>query len=136
MKILIAEDDPNLGEILKEYLEIKGYEPVLTRDGQEAIATFQKQKFDLCILDIMMPKKDGFAVGQEIRAMAPAVPFIFLTARSQQEDTLRGLQLGADDYIVKPFSIEELILRIEVFLKRSKKSTTSDQDLIQLSRFK
>lgn len=118
-KLLIAEDDPNLGEILKEYLEIKGYEPVLTRDGKEAVEAFKKDKFDLCILDIMMPRMDGFAVSRELRVLAPEVPFIFLTARSQQEDTIRGLQLGADDYIKKPFSMEELNLRLQAILRRA-----------------
>lgn len=133
-KLLIAEDDPNLGEILKEYLEIKGYEPVLTRDGQEAIEVFQQGKFDLCILDVMMPKKDGFAVGRELRAMSPQIPFIFLTARSQQEDTLQGLQLGADDYIKKPFSMEELHLRLQAILRRSE-SALSHKQVYELGDF-
>lgn len=118
-KLLLAEDDPNLGEILKEYLELKGYEPTLTRDGLEAIETFRNHSFDLCILDIMMPKKDGFAVAKEIRSINANIPFIFLTARSQQEDTLRGLKLGADDYIKKPFSMEELSLRLMAILRRA-----------------
>ena len=116
--LLIAEDDPNLGQILKEYLELKGYQATLTRDGQEAITSFKANKYDLCLLDVMMPKKDGFAVGKEIRAINPDIPFIFLTARSQQEDTLKGLQLGADDYIKKPFSMEELTLRLQAILRR------------------
>ena len=117
--LLIAEDDPNLGQILKEYLELKGYKATLTRDGQEAITSFKSNKYDLCLLDVMMPKKDGFAVGKEIRAISPDTPFIFLTARSQQEDTLKGLQLGADDYIKKPFSMEELTLRLQAILRRA-----------------
>lgn len=119
--LLIAEDDPNLGQILKEYLELKGYNSVLARDGDEAIEEFEKHEFDLCILDIMMPKKDGFMVGKEIRSKKPHIPFIFLTARSQQEDTLKGLQLGADDYIKKPFSMEELDLRLQAILRRTDK---------------
>ena len=115
----MAEDDPNLGEILKEYLELKGYEPTLTRDGQEAIETFKNNSFDLCILDIMMPKKDGFAVAKEISSINSNMPFIFLTARSQQEDTLHGLNLGSDDYIKKPFSMEELNLRLQGILRRA-----------------
>lgn len=126
-KLLIAEDDLNLGEILKEYLEIKGYEAVLARDGEEAIKVFQQEHFDLCVLDIMMPRKDGFAVSKEIRTIAPEVPFVFLTARSQQEDTLQGLRLGADDYIKKPFSMEELNLRLQAILKRSESPVNEKQ---------
>ena len=118
-QLLIAEDDPNLGQILKEYLELKGYKATLARDGLEAVETFKRSQFDLCLLDVMMPKMDGFAVGKEIRAINPEIPFIFLTARSQQEDTLKGLQLGADDYIKKPFSMEELNLRLQAILRRA-----------------
>lgn len=118
-QLLIAEDDLNLGQILKEYLELKGYKATLTRDGQEAVDTFKRNHFDLCLLDVMMPKMDGFAVGKEIREINPKTPFIFLTARSQQEDTLKGLQLGADDYIKKPFSMEELTLRLQAILRRA-----------------
>jgi len=118
-KLLLAEDDPNLGQILKEYLQLKGYEADLTRDGDEALEYFKKQNYDLCVLDVMMPKKDGFAVAREIRSLDQEVPFIFLTARSQQEDTLKGLQLGADDYIKKPFSMEELNLRLQAILRRT-----------------
>jgi two-component system, OmpR family, response regulator VicR len=116
--LLIAEDDLNLGQILKEYLELKGYKATLTRDGQEAIESFKRNRYDLCILDIMMPKIDGFTVGKEIRSINAEIPFIFLTARSQQEDTLKGLQLGAEDYIKKPFSMEELTLRLKAILRR------------------
>jgi DNA-binding response OmpR family regulator len=118
-QLLIAEDDLNLGQILKEYLELKGYRATLTRDGQEAVDAFKRNQYDLCLLDVMMPKMDGFAVGKEIRAINPDTPFIFLTARSQQEDTLKGLQLGADDYIKKPFSMEELTLRLQAVLRRA-----------------
>ena len=117
-KLLIAEDDPNLGQILKEYLEIKGYSADLASDGEAAIKLFKQNVYDLCILDIMMPKKDGFMVAKEIRILNPETPFIFLTAKSQQEDTLKGLKLGADDYIKKPFSMEELTLRLQVILRR------------------
>ena len=132
-KLLIAEDDLNLGEILKEYLEIKGYEPMLVRDGEQAIKAFNENSFDLCILDVMMPKLDGFAVGQEIRKTAPELPFIYLTARSQQEDTLKGLQLGADDYIKKPFSMEELNLRLQAILRRSE-SAVNDKQSYELGK--
>lgn len=133
-RLLLAEDDPNLGEILKEYLQLKGYEPVLTRDGEEALRAFKEEKFDLCVLDIMMPKKDGFAVASEIRALNQSVPFIFLTARSQQEDTLKGLHLGADDYIKKPFSMEELDLRLQAILRRAD-SSDSKKQVFDLGKF-
>ncbi len=123
-KILIAEDDPNLGQVLREYLELKGYAATLSRDGEEAISLFRKSSFDLCILDIMMPKKDGFEVAVQIKQLDKDVPFIFLTARSLQEDTIRGLQLGADDYIKKPFSMEELDLRIKAILRRSEENVS------------
>ncbi len=118
-QLLIAEDDINLGQILKEYLELKGYKATLARDGLEAIDSFKSNHYDLRLLDVMMPKKDGFAVDKEIREISPDTPFIYLTARSQQEDTLKGLQLGADDYIKKPFSMEELTLRLQAILRRA-----------------
>lgn len=133
-KILIAEDDRNLGEVLKEYLVLKGYAPVLARDGVEAMEWFMKEKFDLCVLDIMMPKKDGFAVASEIRAINSDMPFIFLTARSQQEDTLKGLKLGADDYIKKPFSMEELDLRLKAVLRRAK-NHQEHKEVFQLGKY-
>jgi DNA-binding response OmpR family regulator len=117
-KILLAEDDLNLGEILREYLEIKGYQTTLCRDGVAGIQAFKKYKFDLCILDVMMPKKDGFTLAKEIRQIDEKTPFIFLTAKSMKEDTLEGLRMGADDYITKPFSMEELLLRLKGILKR------------------
>lgn len=134
-KLLIAEDDRNLGAILKEYLELKGYEPALARDGEEAVRMFEEGKFDLCILDVMMPRKDGFTVSQEIRHKNPEIPFIFLTARSQPEDTLKGLRLGADDYIRKPFSMEELDLRLQAILRRSDGPAKTKQ-VYELGRFK
>ena len=121
-KLLIAEDDPNLGQILKEYLELKGYSAHLVSDGEEAMISFKQNEYDLCILDVMMPKKDGFAVAKEIRLFKPETPFVFLTAKSLQEDTLQGLKLGADDYIKKPFSMEELTLRLQAILRRSENS--------------
>lgn len=117
-KILLVEDDPNLGEILKEYLDIKGYKTTLCRDGYEGLQTFKKFKFDICILDIMMPKKDGFTLARDIRKLDDKIPFIFLTAKSMKEDTLEGLRVGADDYMTKPFSMEELLLRLKAILKR------------------
>jgi len=118
---LIVEDDPNLGEILSEYLGLKGYETTLKRDGEEGGIAFKESEFDLCILDLMMPKKDGFTLAKEIRASDDDTPIIFLTAKSMKQDIIKGFTIGADDYMTKPFSMEELLLRIQAILKRSSK---------------
>jgi two-component system OmpR family response regulator len=123
IRILLAEDDHNLGNLLKNYLDAKGYSAALCVNGQEATETFRQKEFDFCILDIMMPLKDGFAVAQEIRAANPRIPILFLTARTMQEDKLRGFEIGADDYLTKPFSMEELMLRIQAILRRSEDLT-------------
>ncbi len=121
-KILLAEDDPNLGELLKDYLELKGkYEVVLSQDGDQALEQFRKNRFDLCILDVMMPKKDGFSLGKDIRKMDDTVPIIFATAKGMMEDKTQAFELGGDDYITKPFRVEELLLRIQALLKRVSK---------------
>ena len=117
-RLLIVEDDPNLGKILKEFLEIKGYQADLAEDGEKGGKMFHDNPYDLCILDVMLPKKDGFELAREIRLSSNKTPFIFLTAKSLQEDTIQGFKIGADDYIVKPFSMEELLLRIQVILRR------------------
>lgn len=121
-KLLVVEDDPNLGDILKEYLEMKGYEPTLCRDGDEGWNKFKKDKFDLCLLDIMMPKKDGFTLAKEIKKVQEDLPILFLTAKNQKDDIIEGLKIGADDYLTKPFSMEELLLRITAILRRTQKS--------------
>ncbi len=121
-KLLIVEDDPNLGEILSEYLGLKGYETILKRDGEEGGHAFNSEEFDLCILDLMMPKKDGFTLAKEIRAKDEDTPIIFLTAKSMKQDVIKGFTIGADDYMTKPFSMEELLLRIQAILKRSVKA--------------
>lgn len=118
--ILVAEDDPNLGTILAEYLEAKGYETTLARNGVEGWKAFSNGTFDCCILDVMMPEKDGFTLGKEIRAVNGAVPIIYLTAKSMKEDTIQGFKSGGDDYITKPFSMEELLLRIKAILRRTR----------------
>lgn len=119
-KILLAEDDPNLGEILKEYLELKGkFDVTLCVDGGDALRTFNRELFDLCILDVMMPKKDGFTLGKEIRKINDTVPIIFATAKGMMEDKTIAFGLGGDDYITKPFRVEELLLRINALLKRA-----------------
>lgn len=120
-KLLIVEDDPNLGEILSEYLGLKGYETTLMRDGEEGGNAFKKDDYDLCILDLMMPKKDGFTLAKEIRTSDDQTPIIFLTAKSMKQDIIKGFTIGADDYMTKPFSMEELLLRIQAILKRSTK---------------
>lgn len=118
VSILLCEDDENLGMLLREYLQAKGYNVDLLPDGEAGLRAFQKSKYDMCILDVMMPKKDGFMLAQEIRAVNDMVPLIFLTAKTLKEDVLEGFKIGADDYITKPFSMEELIFRIEAILKR------------------
>lgn len=121
-RLLVVEDDPNLGDILKEYLEMKGYEPTLCRDGEEGWSKFKKGKYDLCLLDIMMPKKDGFTLAREIKKVQEDLPILFLTAKNQKDDVIEGLKIGADDYITKPFSMEELLLRVTAILRRTQKS--------------
>ena len=118
-KLLLVEDDPNLGQILNEYLSLKGYETTLCNDGEEGLKTFKRGRFDLCLFDIMLPKKDGFSMAKEIRREDTVTPIIFLTAKSMKEDTIEGFKIGGDDYITKPFSMEELLLRIKAILKRT-----------------
>lgn len=118
IKILLVEDDQNLGTILKEYLELKGYIVTREEDGERGFKRFFSEKFDLCILDVMMPRKDGFTLAKEIRQRDKNTPLIFLTAKSLQKDKLEGLRLGGDDYITKPFSSEELLLRINNIIRR------------------
>lgn len=121
-KILLAEDDPNLGELLKDYLELKGkYDVVLCQDGDQALEQFRKERFDLCIFDVMMPKKDGFSLGKDVRKMDQTIPIIFATAKGMMEDKTQAFELGGDDYITKPFRVEELLLRIQALLKRVSK---------------
>jgi len=119
IRILLAEDDHNLGNILKNYLDAKGYSTTLCVNGQEASEVFAKKEFEFCILDIMMPVKDGFTVATEIRAINKKIPILFLTARSMQEDKLKGFEAGADDYITKPFNMEELMMRMQAILRRT-----------------
>lgn len=120
-KILFVEDDLSLGLVTKDSLELNDFEIVHCEDGEAGWNTFERHDFDLCILDVMLPKIDGFSLAEKIRTKNQDIPIIFLTAKSLQEDKIAGLKLGADDYITKPFSIEELTLKIEVFLKRSVK---------------
>lgn len=135
-KLLLAEDDENLGLLLKEYLVAKGYDADLFPDGEAAYKGFMKGHYDICILDVMMPKKDGFTLAKDIRIVNAEIPVIFLTAKNMKEDVLEGFKLGADDYITKPFSMEELILRIEAILRRtSQENQASAQQIFTLGKF-
>ncbi|HNR41623.1 MAG TPA: response regulator transcription factor [Bacteroidales bacterium] len=118
MKVLLAEDDRDFGNILSQYLTISGFEVILAKDGQEAITLFRSERPDICVLDVMMPEMDGFSLGEKIKQIQPGLPVIFLTAKSLREDIIRGLKIGADDYITKPFDPEILVLRINNILKR------------------
>jgi DNA-binding response OmpR family regulator len=119
-KVLVVEDDPNLGNLLAEYLRAKGFDADLRTDGLQGAQAYGKGRYDLLILDVMMPLKDGFTLAREIREKDAEVPIIFLTARSMKQDTLEGFRSGADDYVTKPFGMEELILRIQAVLRRTK----------------
>ncbi len=128
-KILLVEDDPNLGMLIEEYLQIKGkFTVALARDGDEGLKVFKNSRFDLCILDVMMPKKDGFSLGKDIRRLDPHVPIIFATAKSMIEDKSQAFNLGGDDYITKPFRIEELLMRINALLKRVSNQGKAEDD--------
>ncbi|MBT8190265.1 MAG: response regulator transcription factor [Saprospiraceae bacterium] len=118
-KILLVEDDQNFGDVLRSYLEMHDYEVDLAKDGEEGLMKYNKGSFDLCILDVMMPKKDGFTLAKDIREKDKDIPLIFLTAKSLKEDVLEGFKIGADDYITKPFNSEELLLRVQAILRRS-----------------
>ena len=118
-RILLAEDDSNLGTLLRNYLAAKNYDTTLFMSGRSALESFSAGMFDLCILDIMMPEMDGLALAKAIRNIEPAIPIIFLTAKNQEEDIIEGFRTGADDYITKPFSMEELLYRIEAIFRRT-----------------
>jgi DNA-binding response OmpR family regulator len=126
MKVLIAEDDRDFGNILTQYVTISGFDVTLGRDGNEAWELFNQGKFDICVLDVMMPEMDGFSLAEKIKKAKPDVPVIFLTAKSLKEDIVRGLKIGADDYITKPFDPEVLILRINNILKRAYSSVNDE----------
>ena len=118
-KILLCEDDQNLGSVLKNYLELNDYDVTLERDGRLGLAAFQRERFDLCLLDVMMPNMDGFTLAEEIRDVDPDIPLFFLSAKTMKEDIIQGYKLGADDYITKPFDSEVLLLKIKAILKRN-----------------
>ena len=133
-KILLVEDDPGLGFVIKDNLTMKGYEVTLCADGDDGQKAFHNQAFDLCIFDVMMPKKDGFTLAKNVREKNQQVPILFVTAKSMVEDKIKGFHTGGDDYIVKPFSMEELCLRIEVFLRRSN-GLNSKEETFQLGQY-
>jgi DNA-binding response OmpR family regulator len=126
LKVLLAEDDKNLGAVLKAYLEAKGYQTTLCINGKEAFDIFNKKKVDFCIVDVMMPVKDGFTLAQEIRKLDKHIPILFLTAKSLQEDKIRGFEIGGDDYLTKPFSMEELLMRMKAILRRVNEGIGTD----------
>lgn len=135
-RILLVEDDRNLGYVVKDFLELSGYEVVHVEDGESGLKTFREGAFDLCLLDIMLPHKDGFTLAADIRKTDSLVPIVFLTSKTMTEDKLKGFKLGADDYISKPFSTEELVLRIEAILKRVDISGGESGDAcMQIGRF-
>lgn len=135
MKILLVEDDPSLGFVIKDNLSVKGYHVTLCRDGEEADRLFTPFAFNLCIFDVMLPKKDGFMLARSVRERDTNIPILFLTAKAMTEDKLEGFRLGADDYITKPFSLEELLCRVEVFLKRDRVHQPENLSRSQLGRF-
>lgn len=118
MKVLVVEDDDNLGRMLSDYLKVKGFDVILKRDGEAGLKGFIENEIDLCLLDVMMPKKDGFTLAREIRGLKSNIPILFLSAKSMEDDIKQGFQSGADDYITKPFSMEVLMMRIEAIMRR------------------
>lgn len=133
-RILLAEDDIQLGFVIKDSLEEAGFEVTHVLDGQAALDTFDKDGFDICLLDVMMPHKDGFTVAKKIRQQSDVIPILFITAKIMEEDKLKGFQTGADDYITKPFSMKELVMRIDVFLRRTKKLHSENQELYRIGK--
>lgn len=138
-KILLVEDEPNLGEVMKDFLEMSGYQVQLCADGEGALEHFTSNPFDICVLDVMLPIKDGFELAHDIRRLDEDIPIVFLTARSQKEDRVKGFKTGCDDYITKPFSTEEFLLRIEAILKRCKirdaATASASKSIYQLGAF-
>jgi len=127
-KILLVEDDPNFGIVLKDYLALNDYDVTHAKDGLDGLISFKNDDFDICILDVMMPKKDGFSLAKDIRAVNSDIPLIFLTAKSMKEDVLRGYQVGADDYLNKPFDSEVLLLKLKAILQRKGADSSADDN--------
>jgi DNA-binding response OmpR family regulator len=127
-KILLVEDDPNFGTVLKDYLALNDYDVTHAKDGLEGLIAFKNDEFDICILDVMMPKKDGFSLAKDIKGINSEIPLIFLTAKSMKEDVLRGYQVGADDYLNKPFDSEVLLLKLKAILQRKSVDAAGDDN--------
>lgn len=132
-KILLVEDDPNFGIVLKDYLALNDYNVTHAKDGIEGLILFKNNDFDLCILDVMMPRKDGFTLAQDIRATNKEIPIIFLTAKTMKEDVLKGYQVGADDYLNKPFDSEVLLLKIKAILQRKENESTQENEQFEFT---
>lgn len=135
IRVLLAEDDENLGSLLQEYLVAKNYETDWVTNGERAFRYFEQYHYDICIFDVMMPIKDGFTLASEIRILNNTIPIIFLTAKSLKDDVLEGFSVGADDYITKPFSMEELLFRLEAILRRTKGNKGADQTEWTIGKF-
>ncbi|MDE6236863.1 MAG: response regulator transcription factor [Muribaculaceae bacterium] len=135
LKILLCEDDENLGMLLREFLQAKGFNADLYPDGEKGYKAFLKGKYDLCVFDVNMPKKDGFTLAQEVRNVNSEVPILFLTAKSLKEDILEGFKIGADDYITKPFSMEELVFRIGAILRRINGKKEKEVSVYKIGKF-
>lgn len=133
-RLLLVEDDLNLGSLLREYLIAKNYSTHLENDGEKGLKAFKRDHFDLCILDVMLPVKDGFTLARDIRILNPEIPIIFLTAKTMKKDVIEGFQTGADDYMTKPFSMEELLMRVEAVLRRT--SRTTNLEVFTLGRYR
>ena len=135
LKILLCEDDENLGTLLREFLQAKGFDADLFPDGEKGYDAFLKGQYDLCVLDVMMPKKDGFTLAQEIKNLSADVPIIFLTAKSLKDDVYEGFKIGADDYLTKPFAMEELVLRINAILRRVKGKKEKEVTVYRIGKY-
>ncbi len=127
-KILLVEDDPNFGTVLKDYLKLNDYDVTHAKDGLEGLISFKNDDFDICILDVMMPKKDGFTLAKDIRSVNKDIPIIFLTAKSMKEDVLRGYQVGADDYLNKPFDSEVLLYKLKAIIQRKEVDSSAEDN--------
>jgi two-component system OmpR family response regulator len=134
-RILLAEDDESFGILLREYLQAKNFEVELFANGEKAFRSFERNRYDICVFDVMMPIKDGFTLARDVRMINSDIPIIFLTAKSLKEDVIEGFKIGADDYITKPFSMEELIFRLEAILRRTKGDATEGQNLFKIGEY-
>lgn len=134
-KVLLAEDDPNFGMILKDFLELNEYEVVLAKDGIEGIIEYRKDNYDICVFDVMMPRKDGFTLAKEVKKINPEQAIIFLTAKSLKEDIMQGYSAGADDYLTKPFDSDVLLAKIKAIIARNKRNELPDQESYELGQF-